>query len=112
MGAAAAIDTARRHGITLSADGQRIIARPASAITPELREMITARKAELLTHLTRTTGRASDVIPDPAGPCPACGSGQWWQLPGHAWYCRHCTPITGADHQRATTLTLACHDET
>lgn len=28
---------------------------------------------------------------DPAGPCPSCGSGQWWQ-DGNTWHCRTCTP--------------------
>ncbi len=40
---------------------------------------------------------------DPAGPCPACGSGQWWQLPGQAWHCRVCEPDMPLT---ATTLTL------
>jgi hypothetical protein len=42
----------------------------------------------------------------PHGPCPACGSDQWWQLPGEPWHCRACEPgmlLT------ATILTLPCY---
>jgi hypothetical protein len=43
--------------------------------------------------------------PDPTDPCPVCGSGQWWQLPGEPWHCRACEPDMPLT---ATTLTL-CH---
>jgi hypothetical protein len=43
---------------------------------------------------------------DPAGPCPNCGSDQWWQLPGEPWHCRACVPNMPL---RATTLTLPFH---
>ncbi len=46
------------------------------------------------------------TIADPAWPCPDCGSGQWWQLPGQAWHCRACEPDMPLT---ATTLTLPCH---
>jgi hypothetical protein len=46
------------------------------------------------------------TIVDPDGPCPACGSGQWWQLPGRAWRCRACEPDMPLT---TTTLTLPCH---
>lgn len=46
------------------------------------------------------------TITDPAGPCPHCGSGQWWQLPGKPWQCRSCEPDMPLE---ATTLTLPCH---
>ena len=47
------------------------------------------------------------TIADPAGLCPDCGSGQWWQQPGEPWHCRTCEsnmPLT------ATTLALRCHE--
>jgi hypothetical protein len=47
----------------------------------------------------------SKNAPDPKAPCPACGSGQWWQQ-GGAWHCRSCQP---AMPLTATTLTLPCH---
>ena len=43
----------------------------------------------------------------PESACPACGSAQWWQLPGQAWHCRACKPDTPLT---ATTLTLPCHN--
>jgi hypothetical protein len=50
---------------------------------------------------------SAEVITDPAGPCPHCGSGQWWQLPGEPWHCRACKPDMPLG---ATTLTLPCHE--
>ncbi|HKF96512.1 MAG TPA: hypothetical protein VKB96_18365, partial [Gammaproteobacteria bacterium] len=47
-------------------------------------------------------------IADPVGPCPDCGSGQWWQLARQAWHCRACEPGMPLT---ATTLTLPCHKE-
>ena len=46
------------------------------------------------------------AVVNPAGPCPACGCGQWWQLPGNPWHCRACVPEMPLE---ATTLTLTCH---
>ncbi len=64
-----------------------------------------------LSVLTRTHSKNVSVrlseSGDPAGPCFTCGSGQWWQLPGHPWYCRACKPDMP---QLATTLTLPCHN--
>jgi hypothetical protein len=56
-----------------------------------------------LNELTSTL----EIINDPPGPCPHCGSGQWWQLPGKPWRCRSCKPDMPLD---ATTLTLPCHE--
>jgi hypothetical protein len=50
---------------------------------------------------------SSSAIADPAGPCPDCGSGQWWQLAGKTWHCRACKPDLPLE---ATTLTLPCHE--
>ncbi len=43
---------------------------------------------------------------EPDAPCPACGSGQWWQLPGQPWHCRACEADMPLE---ATSLTLPCH---
>ena len=140
------------QGIRLAAENKHIIARPASALTAELRDAIRRHSAELLKVLTHDDRPASvdpDIKPsrdavkrgrplsdiprdtrqddrriaasdtdaqgsthasvetiEPAGPCPACGSGQWWQLPGEPWHCRHCQSAMPAT---ATTLTLPCH---
>lgn len=93
------IELARERGVTLSVSQGRIVARPAQAITPELRDAITAHKSALIAHL-------SNAIPDPGGPCPECGCGQFWQLPGAPWHCRQCEPMSGAERARATTLTV------
>src|SRR5215213_650068 len=46
-----------------------------------------------------------DITAEPESACPACGSGQWWQLSGQAWHCRVCKPAMPLN---ATTLTLPC----
>jgi hypothetical protein len=40
-----------RRGITLRAEGDRLIAKPLSAVSPELREAVRRHKAALLAHL-------------------------------------------------------------
>ena len=55
-----------------------------------------------LNELTSST----EIINNPAGPCPHCGSGQWWQRAGKLWQCRACKPGMPFG---ATTLTLPCH---
>lgn len=104
MVALAAIDLARERGVTLSAEGDRIMARPSGAITPELRAAINTQKAELLDLLN---SESPPTITDPTQPCPACSSGQWWQLPGQPCHCRGCKPDMPPT---ASTLTLPCHE--
>ncbi|MDQ4146388.1 MAG: hypothetical protein M3120_01625 [Pseudomonadota bacterium] len=154
MNAADIIALAGAHGVSLTADTKRIIARPGRKLTPQLREAIRNHSIELLEVLTRDNRcarfdsdtkppghvsddpRQQDRVPrdmrqddrrtapsnpgtqgsttkkleaiEPAGPCPDCGSGQWWQLPGEPWHCRACEPDMPLT---ATTLTLPCHKE-
>lgn len=149
MNAAGIIALAGAHGVRLIASDKRISAKPASAVTAELRDAIRNHSAELLkvlTHDHRSTsvdpniesarhapdlGRALSDMPrharqddtrtapsdtdaqggaaanpeiiDPSGPCPYCGSGQWWQVSGQLWRCRACEPHMPLS---ATTLTL------
>jgi hypothetical protein len=51
-------------------------------------------------------GSPTERLTDPDGPCEACGSGQYWQLPGEPWHGRQGEPNTSLT---ATTLTRACH---
>ena len=60
-----------------------------------------------ISHRESLVATASRSVSNPAAPCPACGSGQWWQLPGNPWHCRACEPDM---HLEATTLTLPCHE--
>jgi hypothetical protein len=46
------------------------------------------------------------AIKDPTGPCPKCGCGQYWQLPGEPWHCWQCEPDMPLT---AKTLTLPCN---
>ncbi len=52
MNAAGIIALAAGQGVTLTATDNRIIARPAVKLTPELRAAIRGRSAELLKVLT------------------------------------------------------------
>jgi hypothetical protein len=51
-------------------------------------------------------GLVEERLSDPDTTCPACGSGQYWQLPGEPWHGRQGEPNTSLT---ATTLTRACH---
>jgi len=79
---------------------------PSPAASADVREM---RRLHEIQGRELATLAAQDTIADPAGACPACGSGQWWQLPGKPWHCRQCAPMSDDDQRRATTLTLPCH---
>jgi hypothetical protein len=52
MNAADIIDLAGKHGVTLTAEAKRIIARPSHKLTPELRDAIRRHSGELLKALT------------------------------------------------------------
>ncbi|HKH21800.1 MAG TPA: hypothetical protein VKB53_13145, partial [Gammaproteobacteria bacterium] len=52
MSAADLIQLAADHGIVLTADGERVIVRPASKLTPELQAAIRGRRREILETLT------------------------------------------------------------
>ena len=104
MSAAELLTDLGLHGITLEVDGTNLrYYAVEGALTRELREQIKAHKPELLVYLTKD---AANTIANPAGLCPHCGCGQWWQQPGEAWYCRACKPDMPLG---ATTLTLPCH---
>ncbi len=76
------------------------------------RVIVDCEKSELsLEHSNESCSRAIVLTEtdDPIGPCPDCGSGQWWHLPAQAWHCRACEPDMPLT---ATTLTSGhCHKE-
>lgn len=47
----AVLDTLRASGLTVTADGDRLIVAPSSAITPQLRQIIRDHKTEILDAL-------------------------------------------------------------
>jgi hypothetical protein len=51
-------------------------------------------------------GLVEERLSDPDTTCPACGSGQYWQLPGEPWHCWQCEPDMPLT---AKTLTLPCN---
>ncbi|MGH8501336.1 MAG: hypothetical protein ACREVE_02465 [Gammaproteobacteria bacterium] len=88
-----------QHRGKVRIEGANLALTAPQPLPAELIKELRAHKRELLAHLR------GDTIADPTDPCPACGSGRWWQLPGQPWHCRACE----ADMPReATTLTLPC----
>jgi len=91
---------------TLEGDNLKLIA--ARPLPTDLLHDLRTHKSELVAYLAaESPAMVADESADPAGPCPTCGSGQFWQAKdGGPWRCRVCRsdmPLT------ATTLTLPCH---
>jgi hypothetical protein len=63
VNAAGIIALAGAYGVSLTADTKRIIAKPATNLTPELREAIRSHSTELLEVLTRDH-RCARLDPD------------------------------------------------
>ena len=105
MSAAELIQAIHRHGGDVTVHGDELNLTAPQPLPADLVDQLRHRKAELLDYLS---SNAPGVIADPKSACPACGSGQWWQLPGQAWHCRACEPGVPLT---ATTLTLPCHIE-
>ncbi len=105
MSAAELLADFSHRGIQLRAEGECLsYDAPKGVMAPADLEQLRKYKSELLAYLNR---EAANTIADPDGPCPACGSGQWWQLPGEPWHCRICEPDVPLT---ATTLTLPYHN--
>jgi hypothetical protein len=80
--AVAAIDHLTMAGLRVSLNGTKLVLMPGGLVTDELRAYAIAHKKELVDHLS-----------EPDGPCPACGSYQWWRdRGGGSWHCRSCGP--------------------
>ncbi|MDQ4147514.1 MAG: hypothetical protein M3120_07505, partial [Pseudomonadota bacterium] len=94
----------QRHGGDVIVDGDDLHLSAPQPLSGDLLNQIRDHKAELLAYLNAVVANTVD----PTGPCPDCGSGQWWQIPGQAWHCRACEPDMPLT---VTTLTLPCHKE-
>jgi hypothetical protein len=85
----------------LSASELGATATPATVATPESTKVVTVASVATVAVAKPENSKASEpvaadaAIADPAGRCPDCGSGQWWQLPGEPWHCHHCEPLSG-----------------
>lgn len=78
MSVAELLELVRVRGVEAFVRGDRLVLRPASKLSPEILETLRMHKAELLTHLRRSS--ASRVGPwQPPGAvtrtCPSCGGG-------------------------------------
>lgn len=65
MGARELLDDLVRDGFSVSADGDKLVIRPASKLTDDLRQMLRAAKPELMAMLNGATN-------DPTRTCRAC----------------------------------------
>ena len=117
MNASDLLDAARAAGVTLRAEGGRLLASPSGALPPALAEALRAEKAQVLALLTPPSGTtcgspgARRVLPFDrrrrtelhlAGrSCPSCGSPDGWQVNarGDAW-CRPCEARRAAEEAR------------
>jgi TubC N-terminal docking domain len=73
MNAVELITELRSLGVALEAEGDRLrIEAPKGAVTPELREALTASKDEVIRLLALR--RQSVTVSESVGPCPHCGS--------------------------------------
>jgi hypothetical protein len=59
--------------------------------SPDTLDTMSALSAQTRAHSESLSHPLNDAG-DPDGPCLACGSGQWRQLPGEPWHCRACEP--------------------
>ncbi len=59
MGARDLLVELRAEGFRLTAEGDRLVVRPASKLTPELREVVAAAKPELLALVLDPDGRVT-----------------------------------------------------
>ncbi len=89
--------------------GDVATATPATVGTPKAKKGRTIAEVATVAVATAENSKTSEpdsrLIPDPAGRCPNCGSGQYWQLPCKPWRCRECEPMSDDISRRATTLT-------
>jgi hypothetical protein len=86
MTAVIVIAEAARLSVELRAAGDRIVARPRAALTPELAEAIRQCRAEILALLAA-------AVPPPLGPCWSCRSHRYFaRLERLTWICARCHP--------------------
>lgn len=127
MNAADLIQNIHHHGGEVRIEGADLVLSASQPLPADLLQGLRTHKGALLAYLneesansdpaeTQTAQRLqitrddNPLIADPVGPCSACGSGQWWQLPGEAWRCRRCELMRDDLSGRVTTLTLPCHE--
>jgi hypothetical protein len=88
----------QRQGVTLQAEGDRLrVKAPKGTLTPEVRQALTAQKAELLRLLVDSPPppAAFPREPPPADvvggiPCADCGGTEWWRWLDGRLLCRPC----------------------
>ncbi|MDA0221351.1 MAG: hypothetical protein O3B22_17545 [Proteobacteria bacterium] len=100
MSARAVLDLARRHGVALRHEGDRVRWYAPDGLAndtlDDLLDRLRENKADILSALT---GPPLDAAGVPDGACPACRGRLFWRLPERdiahdprAWRCDACSP--------------------
>ncbi len=111
------IDQLHSQGLTISADGDRLLVAPSSGLTDDLRAAIRQHKSELLEVLSLSRTRACETLnlsahtdaasnePEATAPqhfitirasampktCPLCEEGEPAHISGNLWRCPACS---------------------
>jgi len=105
MGTATVLSTITAAGLTVAADGDKLMVRPKDRITPELRALIRARKAELLMVLASpASGPGAAVMTDLADVSNA------WEE--RAAICEHDAGLSRADAEALAVAEFGHHATT
>ena len=84
------LEQAARLGVTLRAEGSRIVARPKEAVTSDLKRAIVQHRAEILAVLAA-------AVPPPKTACWNChGERYFARVEQLTWVCARCHPPADA----------------
>lgn len=65
-----------RAGLSMRVDGAHLVVKPAGRLTPQLREVLLANKAELIVFLTEAEHTAADLVEAAMRACEFHGDGE------------------------------------
>ncbi len=115
MNAPDLLDAVRAVGVTLRAEGGRLLASPSGALPPALAEALRAEKAQVLALLASSAPCARRILPfDPARrrraaahlagtSCPSCGWSWWRVSPRGDASCLACSELAAGRTPRCET---------
>jgi hypothetical protein len=89
MDVVALLAEASRAGLTVSADGEKLMVRGPRSAEP-LATLLLARKAEVLSLLRGTPAVSSEHVGRHGEPYPVCGDTWQWPTTAGLWVCSWC----------------------